>query len=301
MDCLKSPAVSIIIPVHNRKQTTLTCLNHLQQQGDLNCYSVVVVDDGSTDGTASAIAKRFPQVKVLSGDGNLWWTGAIRKGMEYACKQGAEFLFWLNDDCLPQPGAIAYLLSICKTSPKTIIGGQAIDPDTLLPSYGGVISRTFKIEQTNAKTHQLLECDGLNGNLVCMPSSVIEAIGYPDQSRFPHYHADTIYTHFAKQNGYRLLLCGDAIALCKNDHTPISWLLERHSISWLLKQRFTIKSPHYWKAHLGFYQELLGAVGVGVYIYEMLLKFSIVLMVKMLLPYQWKINWKNRKEGIHSQ
>jgi GT2 family glycosyltransferase len=293
MGCPEFPATSIIIPVHNRKQTTLACLKNLQQQGDLDRYSVVVVDDGSTDGTASAIAQGFPQVKVLLGDGNLWWTGAIRWGMEYACEQGAEFLIWLNDDCLPQPGAIAHLLSICKTNSKTIVGGQAIDPDTLLPSYGGVLSRTFKIEPVNAKAHQLVECDGLNGNLVCMPSSVVEAIAYPNQFRFPHYHADTTYTHLAKQNGYQLLLCGDAVAFCKNDHTPISWLSDKRSILWLLKQRFAIKSPHYWRAHLGFYRELLGPIGVGTYIYEMVLKFSAIIMIKILLPYQLKCRLKN--------
>ena len=47
--------VYIIIPVHNRKAITLQCLNTLKNNGDLGQYHVVVVDDGSTDGTAEAI------------------------------------------------------------------------------------------------------------------------------------------------------------------------------------------------------------------------------------------------------
>ena len=66
---VKEP-VYIIIPVHNRKQITLKCLENLDKSGDLQQYHVVVVDDGSTDGTTEAINNLFPDVKVLPGDGN---------------------------------------------------------------------------------------------------------------------------------------------------------------------------------------------------------------------------------------
>lgn len=287
-------SVYILIPVHNRRFVTLQCLANLHCDENLNCYQFVVIDDGSTDGTSDAVKANYPEVTVLAGNGNLWWTGAIRKGMEYAISQGAGYIIWLNDDCLPQAGAIAQLLKICQTNPKIIVGGQAIDPDTQQPSYGGVVSRTFKVEKVNAKPQQLLECDGLNGNLVCMPASVVKTIGYPNYQRFPHYHADTTYTHFAKQNGYRLLLCGDTISFCRNDNTPISWLSEKRSAWWLLKQRFTIKSPHYWKAHLGFYQELLGLIGVGVYVYEMIIKFSLISLIKVILPYHYQLQLRDR-------
>ena len=76
--------VYIIIPVHNRKEITLKCLDTLKQNGDLDKYYVIVIDDGSTDGTSEAIQSLYPDVIILTGDGNLWWTGAIKKGMEYA-------------------------------------------------------------------------------------------------------------------------------------------------------------------------------------------------------------------------
>ncbi|MFP3345185.1 glycosyltransferase, partial [Halomonas sp. SIMBA_159] len=85
-----------IIPVHNRKNITLKCLETLKQCGDLDRYYTIVVDDGSTDGTSEAITNLYPEVTILTGDGNLWWTGAIRKGMEYAYERGAEYFIWLN-------------------------------------------------------------------------------------------------------------------------------------------------------------------------------------------------------------
>jgi GT2 family glycosyltransferase len=57
-----SLSVYILIPVHNRKAITLTCLATLQRHGDLDRYQVVVIDDGSTDGTAEAIQTSFPSL-----------------------------------------------------------------------------------------------------------------------------------------------------------------------------------------------------------------------------------------------
>lgn len=297
MSDYSSKTVYIIIPVHNRKAVTLKCLGHLDRQGDLDQYQVVVVDDGSTDRTQEAIQAAYPTVIVLHGDGNLWWTGAICRGMEYAVAQGAEYLVWLNDDCLPQPGAIAKLLDLCKTDPKIIVGGQAFDPITHQPSYGGVRSNRLKIIPLNAAQGEILECDGLNGNLVCMSSGIVRAIGYPQADRFPQYHGDTTYTHQAQRKGYHLLICGDAISSCQNDHPPISWLTTNFSIFQLYQERFKIKSPHYLKAHFGYYRELLGIVGIGVYMYEMVIKFWIISIMATMLPYPCRIWLKHMFKG----
>ncbi|XGV96116.1 MAG: glycosyltransferase family 2 protein [Leptolyngbya sp. BL-A-14] len=292
MAVLQKQDIYLIIPVHNRKIITLRCLQALKHQEDCQHLSIVVVDDASTDGTVEAIQMYYPDVIILLGDGNLWWTGAIRKGMEFAVSQGAEYLIWLNDDCLPQPGAIAKLLNVCQASSRTIVGGQAFDPETHQPSYGGLVNRRFNSTPIHAKPHQLIECDGLNGNLVCLPCSLVEAIGYPNNQRFPHYHGDTAYTHLAKRNGYKLLLCGDAVSFCKNTNTPISWFATDRSINQLWQDRFIIKSSHYWKAHLGFYQEMFGWFGIGIYFYELLIKFLIIAVIKVLIPYRYRAQLK---------
>ena len=58
----------IVIPVFNRLSFTLACLDSLREQTDQD-FKVVIVDDGSTDGTAATLAKDYPEVKVLLAPG----------------------------------------------------------------------------------------------------------------------------------------------------------------------------------------------------------------------------------------
>lgn len=292
MDSFKKRVAYIIIPVHNRKITTLACLENLKTIGDLQKYQIIVIDDGSTDGTSEAIHNLYSTVTVLKGDGNLWWTGAIRQGMEYAIAQGADYLIWLNDDCYPQAGAIAQLLYVCMTRENAIVGGQSFDPETLNPSYSGVICKATTIAPVFDLTDELSECDGLNGNLVCFPRSVVEAIGYPDTTRFPHYHGDATYTHAAKRKGYQLFICKDAIAWNHNDHPGVSWLVAECSIKQLWQDRFSIKSANYWPAELNYYIEMLGIRGIAIYAYDRLIKFFLIVVLIILFPLKVRIKIK---------
>jgi GT2 family glycosyltransferase len=285
----------IIIPVHNRREITLKCLHNLAVNGDLESYSVIVVDDGSTDGTAVAIRQNYPNVIILEGDGNLWWTGGITKGMEYAYQQGAEYLIWLNDDCYPAKDAISKLLEFCRHHPKTIVGGQSLDPQTLEPSYGGIITHRNKIIPVYAPPDNSIECQGLNGNLVCVPVSVITLIGYPNAQLYPHYHGDTIYTHIAWKKGYKLIVLGAALALCHNDHLVISWLVPERPLWSYWQDYFRIKSPFYWRGELNYYREMFGIFGVFFYLYQRIIKLIAFTIIDVIIPLKIRQKIKQSK------
>lgn len=65
--------VWLIIPVHNRREVTRACLLHLAALGLPEDFVICVVDDGCTDGTSEMLAAESPWVRVVRGDGNLYW------------------------------------------------------------------------------------------------------------------------------------------------------------------------------------------------------------------------------------
>jgi GT2 family glycosyltransferase len=203
--------IYIIIPVHNRKETTLTCLHRLHRNGDLGRYHVVVVDDGSTDGTAEAIQSSYPDVVILFGDGDLWWTGAMAIGMQYAYDQGAEYFIWLNDDCFPEKGTLLKLVDFLQAHPHTIAAPACYPPGSSSPTVSGFRGR----RSLRARPGEKISVDGLSGWCVGIPAEVFQKIGPPDPTRFPHYCGDDTYILRATRVGLKAFILGDLkIHLC---------------------------------------------------------------------------------------
>lgn len=199
--------VYIIIPVYNRKETTLQCLQHLESCGDLQRYHILVVDDNSTDGTQEAIANSYPEVKVLDGNGDLWWTGAMAKGMKYAYRQGAEYFIWLNDDCLPAPKTIEKMLAFMESNPDTLVAPSCYskNENSQQIQHNGFYGR----HSCAAEPGEIIKVEGMSGWCVGMPSAVYESIGAPNAKKFPHYSGDDMYILQATKAGFKACLIGD--------------------------------------------------------------------------------------------
>jgi GT2 family glycosyltransferase len=202
----------ILIPVHNRRELTLTCLRHLACIGADRRFQTLVIDDGSDDGTSDAIHREFPVVRILAGDGQWWWTGAIARGMAVADREGAPAVVWLNDDCLPEAGALDALVAITSRSPATIAGATCATSldhpgSEKFVTTGFTGRRAHRVPDTG-QTEQAV--DGLSGFCVAVPRPVWSAIGFPNASQFPHYYGDTAYTLRARQSGFPIILSGAA-------------------------------------------------------------------------------------------
>ncbi|MCT7990844.1 glycosyltransferase family 2 protein [Laspinema olomoucense] len=262
---INKESVYVIIPVHNRKALTLNCLEHLTKTGDYQRYHLLVVDDGSTDGTAKAIAAAYPDVTVLPGNGDLWWTGAIAAGMEYAYRQGAEYFIWLNDDCLPELDTLPLLLKVAQENPNTIAGAACYSADSNTPISNGFIGRKSLI--VNPK--EVVFVQGMSGFCVVIPRAVFAKIGLPEADKFPQYSGDDTYTLKATRSGFKACIVGSAKVRLAGEvrvtHNIQHYIHPSQSISQTFKVLFlSKKSPYYLRSrffyHIQKYGYIVGAL-----------------------------------------
>ena len=104
--------LNVVLTSHNRRERTARSIRSVfAQVVDIPIrLDVILVDDGSTDGTKQRIRKEFPQVTVLSGDGSLFWSGGMRRAFAAALEQQPDYVLWLNDDTNLYRDAINRLL-----------------------------------------------------------------------------------------------------------------------------------------------------------------------------------------------
>jgi len=78
--------IYVLIPVFNRLKLTKSCIESIKKHEKDIDLSIILVDDGSTDGTSEWVQTYYPEITILQGTGSLFWGGAIHYGVEYILK-----------------------------------------------------------------------------------------------------------------------------------------------------------------------------------------------------------------------
>lgn len=200
----------IVIPVFNRWHFTRACLESLRQQTN-QAFRTVVVDDGSTDETAAALARDFPEVEVVPGTGRLFWTAGVNRGIQRALAAGATRVLTLNNDLVTEPDFVAQMLAAAARHPTAVLGALELDLATGAPVYGGErldwrLNRRHDLlrELPPGARHGLHPVTYLPGRGLLIPRAVFERIGLFDERRLPHYLADFDFTSGARRHGFPL-------------------------------------------------------------------------------------------------
>lgn len=205
----------VVIPVHNRRAYTMRCLGGLEAQTRSD-FSVIVVDDGSCDGTAEMVRSAFPRAVLLTGDGSLWWTGATNWGIAYALGRGATHILCLNDDTAPAADLIERLIETAVRFPDALNGASFCDAATGQPCFRGERARWLTAGARSllheAAGQRIVEVTHAPGRALLIPRAVFERIGSFDAAHFPQSGADYDFTHRARRAGFRIL-CDRAAVL----------------------------------------------------------------------------------------
>ncbi|MEQ1749207.1 MAG: glycosyltransferase family 2 protein [Prosthecobacter sp.] len=229
-----SAKVQIVIPVHNRREITRRCLDRLVDLEVRKWAGVIVVDDGSADGTSEMIVTYFPWVQLSQGNGDLWWGGAIRLGMEVALGRGADCVCWLNDDSLPEPGSLERLVQLALES-SAICGGICRTPDGAFVYSGGLIHHRWPqhLAPVPESIAPVIPVEWLHGNMVAIPAAVCRRIGLPESLWMKHNFADVEYTLRAHRAGVSVLLVPSALGVADRNESVTYWSWADVRLSWL--------------------------------------------------------------------
>lgn len=220
--------VEIITPVHNRRDLTLQCLKSLSriEKEGLEVH-IIIVDDGSTDGTAEAIGKEFPFVELIRGEGNLWFTEGTNVGVRAALKHKPDYVLLMNDDQVFDSRFLKYLVETAEKFSRSVVGPLLLLWDTphklfqTAPKWetwsGGW--RHWQNQTVWTVPEKPFEVDIIVGNCVLVPVKAIEECGLMDSRRYPNF-GDAEYTPRLKRNGWKLLIEPRARVFCQPNNIP---------------------------------------------------------------------------------
>jgi GT2 family glycosyltransferase len=210
-----NPRVAVVIPVHNDLARTTRFLDSFRSV-DYPNYTLVVVDDGSTDGTARTLATHYPHVVRLPGSGNLWWAGATNRGVRWALARGFDYVLTINNDSRVSAGLLRRLVDAARNHPGAIIGSRIdiLDRPGVVWALGSemnwekgeIFHLRHRGETLPPGGPELFPTESLTGCGTLVPAECYREIGLYDAVRFPQYHADAEFVLRAARKGWPALI-----------------------------------------------------------------------------------------------
>lgn len=200
---------AIIVLNWNGWCDTLACLDSLTRL-DYPNYEVIVVDNGSTDGSVEHIRNARPDVKLLEAGANLGFSGGCNLGIRDALSRGFEYVWLLNNDTEADPHALSALVDTAESDPTIGAVGSVIyhmdQPDTV-QEWGGGYVNLWNGRMTIMTAPATLNY--LSGCSLLIPTRVLRRAG-PFNERFFVYWEDIDLSQRLLELGYQLAVASES-------------------------------------------------------------------------------------------
>jgi GT2 family glycosyltransferase len=212
-----------IIPNWNLRDDLGECLDSLVKQAGI-VQEVIVVDNGSQDGSVEYVRKNYPEIHVIALKENIGYAGALNVGIKYALEKGAVYIYLLNNDTVVPDDVLYKLFSVIErnqdigiVAPKILYNNNR----KIVFALGDKRSSLFPVpigygyrKKDRPKYSGEMDFDYVTGCAMLISAEVFRKTGLFDEVWFMYYE-DADFCYRVRQAGFRIVCYGDAVVYHK--------------------------------------------------------------------------------------
>jgi hypothetical protein len=254
----KQKSVAIIIVNWNQEKLLATCLSSLKSKTEYSNYNVIVVDNGSVDGSVELVKQSFPWADVVALDKNYGFSIGNNKGIVYALKKyKPQYVLLLNNDVeIVQANWLSKMVSVAESEDNVgIVGCKLIYPNGKTQYIGTKVTvngLTWLNPSKEGNFPEVFDVDSVLGACFLIKKAVLDKIGFLDVGFSPFVHEESDFCMRAKKAGYRtcMVLSVSVVHFWKMSVSKVNsayvesvvrknairFMLLNFSTSWLLKR-----------------------------------------------------------------
>lgn len=272
------PEMSIIIVSWNAREYLVGCLMSLYEE-DLPWAEIIVVDNGSSDGSPDTIEELFPEVRLIRSDENLGFAKANNIGI---MASSGKYVCLINSDVVVLGGCLEALKDRMDSDPSAgLVCPKVLNPDMTLqptcrrfPSIKGAFLSAIGLDSRNYMRHDsVMEAEAVSGCFMLARRAAIDEAGLLDE-RFFFYAEDKDWCRRIRNSGWKIIYLPEAKAVhyggSSSSAAPVKFYIELHKAN--LK---------YWRKYHG---SLSAAIYLAIVMLHQALRIGSAAVVFALMP-----------------
>ncbi|OGC22155.1 hypothetical protein A3J90_02175 [candidate division WOR-1 bacterium RIFOXYC2_FULL_37_10] len=207
------PKVTIIILNWNQEKDTMECLNSIANITYVN-YGIILVDNGSKDGSPDNIHKKFPDIEIIRNTYNVGFAEGNNIGIRRALELKNDFILLLNNDTVLEPEFLDVLVNLAInsesgiSSPKTMFYHNREKIWFVGGGYLPIIKKPFHYyynQKDIGQVENIKEIEWVSGCCMLIKKAVFEKIGLLDSDYFNNYE-DVDFCKRAQMAGFKIMI-----------------------------------------------------------------------------------------------
>ena len=208
---------AIIILNWNGKIYTKNCLDSIRKNTFYENYKIIVVDNGSTDGSQKMIKSQYKEVYLIENQSNKGFAGGNNDAIKFATKKyNSKYFYLLNNDTLVQKNWLSESIKTSKTMDAGIVGSRQLTFDKEPAISAGWI-KSFGVHYYFGNKEK--EVDWVSGAGFLVKKEVFDKIGLLDEIYNPAYYEETDLERRAIKAGFKIFHSPKSIFLHKGGVT----------------------------------------------------------------------------------